>query len=288
MAPAKGHFYAQRSVLLELIMSEKIDNVLLVKVGTDVLSIKHDDGTESLNDRSFVRIGQQIRGLDAVGVVTSAGITAGLELSGGVRPSKEQGIGIEELQALASIGVSPLFEKWRRLALDGRIMGGLLLTRSELGIDKPEGSQTLRTIHNMISKAWVPVINENDAIAHEEITFGDNDILAAELAAQMAYSALFGSVRLVLLSSVHGLYKDPKNNKSVIRVVPYGQIPDYEGLINDGDMKVSNGGMTSKFRAAKIATENGVPMWIANGYTNNAIQKTLDGQIGTHFMAKAG
>lgn len=265
-------------------MSEVIDNVLLVKVGTDVLRIKHDDGTEELDDASFARIGQQIRDLYPVGVITSAGITAGLEQTKGIRPNKENDI--KELQALASIGAPLLFERWRRQAFNGKIIGGLLLTRSELDTKKPEQVQALRTIHTIMSNGWIPVINENDAITHEEIAFGDNDILAAELAVQMAYSALFGSVRLILLSSVDGLYGNGVDSKSVIPVIPYGQIPNYEHLIQDTDSKISSGGMTSKFRAAKVVTPKGIEMWIANGRTENAIQRALEGEIGTHFVAK--
>lgn len=272
-------------------MGEAIEDTLIVKVGTDVLTThRHKDGKgawrEELDVKSFERIGAQIVQLGEVVVVTSAGITAGMIEAGTTeRPNEDSDM--PGLQALASIGLLPLIERWNQ-AIRGRTVGTLLLTRTELDL-QTERKQALETIYALMAADAVPIINENDAIATQEIRFGDNDILAAILSARIrAFPEMFQSVRLVLLSSVDGVYTDPYlPTPQVIPEIKFEEIDQYQHLARGTDSKNSKGGMASKFVAARLAGQNGVDMWIANGRAENAIQRALNGEIGTHFVAKA-
>lgn len=289
---------------------ETIRDVLVVKVGTSTLTETQTDGSERLDSESFQRIGKQIVELQDSGthvvLVSSAAITAGMAATGlTARPDKATGM--HELQRLASIGWRGVMNEWSgalagnagsaenstnsassvslvssaTTSESGRTIGELLLTNHELKLES-EREEALRVAHTLLSHGDIPIVNENDAITHKEISFGDNDTLAAQFAACIGRSALFDCrVRLVVLSDVHGVYADKGDESTVI-----GQIDDIqslEHLAGGARSKNSVGGMATKFAAAKIATANGVEMWIAHGRSDNAIQRALDGDIGTRF-----
>jgi len=98
----------------------------------------------------------------------------------------------------------------------------------------------------------------------------------------VAQSLLFGKqVQLVLLSDVDGVYEDKNDTSSLIREIT--DIDAYEHFAGSSASGLGVGGMKTKFAAARIALEAGVEMWIANGRADNAIERALDGEIGTHF-----
>ena len=130
----------------------------------------------------------------------------------------------------------------------------------------------------------VPIVNENDAITHDEIAFGDNDTLAARFAVKIKQSQLFGGeVALVILSDVDGVYENIADNSSLIREIK--NVDSYAhvvtGVVSDG----GTGGMQTKFNAARIACRHGVDVYISNGQTEDVIRKTLMGALGTRFVA---
>lgn len=264
-------------------MENIIDNVLVIKVGTNTLVEKSATGSEQLDEASFRRLGGQILDLQDSGqnvvVVSSAAITAGMVELGLESRSTE----ISELQRLASIGWRHVLNAWDD-ALDNRTIGELLLTQRELGFSC-ERQEALRLTHTLLKYGDLAIANENDAITHKEIAFGDNDTLAATYAAQIGRSLLFGdNVRLVLLSDINGVYEDIGDSDSVIAEIT--DIDRYQYLAKDSSSQNSTGGMVTKFEAARIANSNGVDMWIANGHMENAIELALSGEIGTHFVAK--
>ena len=261
-----------------------INDVLIIKVGTSTLVKKASDGSESLDIESFHRIGQQIAALQDEGrhviLVTSASITAGmLETDIALRPSRKENM--IELQRLSAVGWRSILNAWSD-SIGDRTVASLLITKHELDPASQERREVLATIHTMLTHGDLPVANENDPITHEEIEFGDNDTLAATLAARIGSSDLFSSnVKLVLLSDVDGVYKDINNSQSLINTVE--DLTELDHLAGPPISMSGTGGMTTKFAAAKIATRAGVDMWLANGKESNAIQKTLRGEIGTHF-----
>lgn len=268
-------------------MKEAIGNVLVVKVGTSTLTQKQVNGTERLDITAFERIGEQLVELQKVGtgivLVSSAAITAGIaEVGLSVRPNRTTHM--HELQRLASIGWRQVLNTWSD-AMGGTTIGELLLTQHELNLRR-EHDQLLRVTHTLLSHGDIVVANENDAITHKEIAFGDNDSLAATFAAQIKHSALFGgSVRLVILTDVHGVYANKDDTSSIIRHID--RIADYRHLAGGAGSRHGTGGMVTKFDAARIATENGVTMFIANGRTEGAIKQALAGEIGAKFTCSA-
>lgn len=268
-------------------MNNIIDGVLVIKIGTSTLMKKNEDGSESLDLASFARIGEQIIELQRSGrhiiIVSSAAITAGMVATGvAVRPSVDNNM--PGLQRLASIGWRHVLNAWDE-ALGGVVTGELLLTHHDLGLSN-EREELLRVVCELMTHGDVAIVNENDAITHREIAFGDNDTLAATLAAQIARSGLFGDdVKLVILSDVDGVYRDVRDASSVIGEI--NNIDEYECLAQGTENQSATGGMVTKFVAAKIATSNGVEVYITNGRSESTIQRALNAEIGTLFYDKS-
>ncbi len=129
----------------------------------------------------------------------------------------------------------------------------------------------------------MPIANENDAITHAEIAFGDNDTLAATYAAQIGASALFGKhIYLILLSDVYGVYRDKGDESTVIQTID--DIDEYQHLAGGSDSDNARGGMVTKFAAARIATKAGIPMRIVHGRARYPIQQALYSGSGTEFV----
>lgn len=181
---------------------------------------------------------------------------------------------------MACLGQTALMQAWQK-ALAPQVVGQLLITNHEL--DHAEGLELLQVIMCLLKYRDIPVVNENDAISHGEITFGDNDMLAAHLAVLLHTSQFFERTRLIVLSDIDGVYKDIADKKSVISTID--NIDAYQHVAGDAGSTNGTGGMASKFQAAKIATKNGVEMYIANGRTARSIERTLKGEIGTRFTA---
>jgi glutamate 5-kinase len=263
-------------------VKEIIDDVVLLKIGTSTLMEIQKDGSECLDTASFERISKQVLRLKANGcrviIVSSGAITAGMvETALTSRPAKVTRM--HELQRLASIGWRHVLNGWDA-ALGENTIGELLLTQKELGLSD-ERQEALLVTHTLLAHGDIPIVNENDAITHEEIEFGDNDTLAATYAARICNSSMFGNnVKLILLSDINGVYSDLKDSDSVISKIQ--NIDAYSHLAQEHGSK-GTGQMRTKFEAARIATENGVEMWIANGRTDNVVERALDGELGTHF-----
>ena len=138
------------------------------------------------------------------------------------------------------------------------------------------------TLTRLIELGAIPIINENDTVATEEIEFGDNDTLAA-LVAESAKADL-----LVLLSDIDGLYTtDPHKDKDAMLIPEVYEItPEIEALGGGAGTGLGTGGMVTKLRAAKIATAAGCDMIIANGIKPEILYDIIEGKkVGTRFIA---
>lgn len=259
--------------------------IVVVKVGTSTVVSQTNRG-ESFDVESFSRIGGEIETLqqDGYGVilVSSAAITGGMVRTGThTRPARKTNM--PELQRLASIGWRTVLNAWDE-ATPRMVVGELLLTRAALSLDH-ERDEALRVIHTLLKHGDLPVINENDAVAHEEIAFGDNDTLAAIIAAKIAQSPLFEMpVSLVILSDIEGVYEDHHDPATCIPVID--AIEKWQHVIGDSDTSYGTGGMLTKFRAAEIATAVGVTTHIVHGRTQDAIHAALGRSRGTCFLPK--
>lgn len=257
-----------------------IHHTLLIKVGTNTLTYRTAQGDLELDRDSFKLIATQITELQkegyAVILISSGAIAAGMVVTKqNVRPRQ-----IALLQTLASIGWRHILNTWAEV-FDQKI-AELLITRHELN-RATESAELLRLLNTLLSRGVVPIINENDAITHEEITYGDNDILTAHLGNVIKQSSLFkGDISIVLLSDVDGLYKN-KNDAST-RISKVDTIEKYRRFIDVTKSDGGSGGMASKLTAPEIATSSGVDLFITNGRRAHSIKAALYGKEGTHFI----
>lgn len=190
---------------------------------------------------------------------------------------------LEESQAAAAVGQIALARAWAEvLGTHGLTAGQILLT---LG-DTEERRRYLNgraTIGMLLEKRAVPVINENDTVATTEIRYGDNDRLAARVAAMM------GADLLVLLSDIDGLYTAPPNDDPKATLIPVVEriTPEIEAMAGAAGSELSRGGMKTKIEAGKMATVAGTAMIIASGKVMAPLAVIDGGGTHTLFHAEA-
>jgi glutamate 5-kinase len=141
----------------------------------------------------------------------------------------------------------------------------------------------MNTVSTLISLGALPIINENDTISTEEIEFGDNDTLAAKVGAAV------GADLVILLSDIDGLYtKDPRKFPDAVLIPEVQDLTDEIMALGGGKgSSLGTGGMETKLRAAKIATESGADMIIMNGDAPERLYDAVSGnRIGTRFYKK--
>ncbi len=248
---------------------------IIIKIGSNILA-SADTG---LNTKRLHAIAKDIsgvidRGIEAV-VVSSGAIAAGLKKLG----LKEKPEDIKLKQAAAAIGQSSLMWAYEQSFAEFRKkVAQILLTRDDIS-DRLRYINAKNTLLALLSYGVIPLINENDPIAVDEIKFGDNDMLAA-LAAGLVEADM-----LVILSDVDGLYtKDPKHKNarligSVDRITS-----DIQKLADGKSSAVGTGGMRSKLIAAKQANNHGIPVAIISGKKSGCLARLLNGEkVGTYF-----
>ncbi|HEX3727250.1 MAG TPA: glutamate 5-kinase [Pirellulales bacterium] len=255
-------------------------HTIIVKVGTRVLT--GPGGT--LNQQRVAALAEELHQVIASGrkvvLVTSGAVGAGMgQLGLAARPTN-----LAELQAVAAIGQSHLIEAYDRgLRAHGRHAAQLLLTAEDLD-DRTRYLNVRNTIRSLFEFGAVPIINENDTVSVDELktTFGDNDRLAAMV------TNLVQAPLLVLLSDVDGLFDgDPRAPDSRLISTVTRLDDKIVGLVRDEKTGLSKGGMSSKLNAARIATNAGENVIIANGREPGNLQKIIAGElVGTIFLAQ--
>lgn len=253
--------------------------LVVVKVGTNVLTDRSGE-RDRLDTASFHNIGSEIRDMSDNGtgvvLVSSGAITAGIL---GEKRRREDIADTRELQRYAARGWDNVVQEWKRSIGPERVTPALL-TKHELQ-QKSTKEQMLGVLGVSMAYGDVFVVNENDTISDEEIKFGDNDTLAASLAATIATSGLYKRVRLALLTNIDGLRTDKDDPSSLVRTVT--NIDDVEHFANDTNDFHSRGGMVTKLRAARIAKSAGVETAIGSGRLHQPVTKALTRQTGTYF-----
>jgi glutamate 5-kinase len=250
----------------------------VIKLGTSITA--HDDG--ALREDVLAGICDAVAAAHAAGdevvVVTSGAIARGLHVMGlGRRPTAEA-----DLQALSAVGQGKLFHVYDELLRDrGAPAAQVLLTFSDLW-ERAHYLKARATLQRLLDWRVVPVVNENDTTATDEISFGDNDFLAAQVA------ILVGADRLVLLTSTDGVFTaDPRTDPAARRVEEVRSFDELEALdISSETSALGSGGMRSKVVAAEMATAAGIPAVICNGLDGAAsLTAALAGSsdVGTRF-----
>jgi glutamate 5-kinase len=252
---------------------------LVVKVGSSLLVDSH---TGKLDGTWLDTLTTDLKGLAEGGrdvLVVSSGAIA---LGRGALGLPRRPLKLEEAQAAAAVGQVALARAWAEcLQAHGLTAAQVLLT---LG-DTEERRRYLNaraTLSMLLRLKAVPVINENDTVATTEIRYGDNDRLAARVA------AMIGADGLVLLSDVDGLYSAPpgKAGAEFIEDVP-AITPEIEAMAGAAGSDLSRGGMRTKVEAGKIATAAGATMVIAGGRRAHPLAAIEDGARATWFAPQA-
>ena len=246
---------------------------IVIKIGTNLLTDKY----QRLDLNNMRHLVYQISDLLDTAphyefiIVSSGAITSGAKHMN-ISPDN-----LAEKQAAASIGQILLFQKYYEFFQSKNICVGQLLVTKDNFKNTEKNKNIMKTINTLLNHNIIPIINENDSVSTEEIQFGDNDQLSAILATNC------NANKLILLTNTDGLLD---KNKKVVHSL--NQIGDKELNLVDQSLTSahSKGGMKSKLLASKIAMENNIPSIIANGRTENIIQKILNNEtIGTFIQA---
>ena len=252
---------------------------IVVKVGSRTLT----HATGKLNLRMLEKIVRELADLANQGrqvlLVTSGAVAAGIGRLG--LTAKPQSM--PEKQALAAIGQGLLIQMYEKLFAEyGLIAAQVLLTKDDVN-DRKRYLNSRNTLQALLRYGAIPIINENDTVAVEEIEFGDNDTLSAMVA------SIISADLLIILSDIDGLYTaNPKRDTSAQRIKYVEEVtPAIKELAGGTDETLATGGMITKLTAAEIAGNSGVQMVIANGREPDILQKIIDGaDVGTLFGAR--
>ena len=188
---------------------------------------------------------------------------------------------LDESQAAAASGQIRLAHAWQRaLEQVGLPVAQLLLTLNDTE-SRERYLNARRTVNTLLKLGAVPIVNENDTVATEEIRYGDNDRLAARVA------QMVGAQQLILLSDVDGLYTcDPSRVGDASHIPLVETLTDeLEAMAGDASSSVGTGGMRTKIMAARIAVAAGCDVIVANGRAPRPIKALLDGARHTRFVA---
>jgi len=247
---------------------------LILKFGTGILALS--DGTaldlpqiQALTDEIVALVQSGIE----VCIVSSGAVAAGLATLG----FRERPADLPSIQACAAVGQSRLMQVYESLFAQHKLhVGQLLLTHGDID-SRSRYANARNTLDRLLTCGnVVPIINENDSVAVEEIRFGDNDRLSAEVA------ILAGADLLILLTSVDGLLDETTG--TVVPVV--SDLSFADRLIQETKGRFSVGGMRSKLQAAHHAASAGIQVVIANGRKPESIRQIVAGEsIGTRVLA---
>ena len=246
---------------------------IVVKVGTSLLT----PPAAGVSTRRFSQLAGEIaalldRGYEVV-LVASGAVGLGVRRLG----ANSRPMSIPEQQAAAAIGQIDLCRRFERaFARRNRLVGQLLLTHR--GLSQRERFLNARhTLQALIQAGAVPLINENDSVATEELRFGDND----ELSALVVNSC--GADLLILLTDTDGLHDRPPGESGARRIAEVEEItPHLLRLASGVGSELARGGMRSKLEAARVAARFGVPTVIADGRRRDTLHRIIQGEdVGT-------
>lgn len=250
---------------------------LVVKVGSSVLS----SGQSRLDPCRIHHLASELsslreKGLEVI-LVSSGAILAGLsQLKWKERPKD-----IPSKQAAAAIGQSRLMWAYQEaFQFQGQMVAQVLLTQDDVR-DRSRYLNARNTLISLLHLGVIPIVNENDTVAVEEIRFGDNDQISA-LVANLVDADL-----LIILTDMDGLFTaDPRKNRRarLISLVPE-ITSDIKLWAKDSSSGMGVGGMNSKLLAAKVATSSGIPTIVANGRVEGILGQIMTGKaVGTLFL----
>lgn len=252
---------------------------IVVKVGTSTLA--HPTGM--LNIRRVEQLCKVLSDLKNAGheivLVSSGAIGMGVGKLILREPPKD----MPTKQAAAAVGQCELMYTYDKLFSEyHHTVAQILLTGSDVR-DEQRKENFHNTLFRLLELGAIPILNENDTVATEEIGIGDNDNLGAIVAVSAKADLL------VLLSDIDGLYTaDPRSNKDATLISNIDEItPEIYALAGGSGSALGTGGMSTKLKAAETATAAGIDMVIANGASPDVLYKIVDGEpVGTRFSGR--
>lgn len=252
---------------------------LVIKIGSALLvdrtsGLRHDWLAALALDVAAAKA----RGTDVV-IVSSGSIALGRTVLG--LPFAE--LALEQSQAAAAVGQIRLARAYEEVLAPHGIITGQVLVTLEDTEDRRRYLNSRATMETLLGLGVVPIVNENDTVATDEIRFGDNDRLAAQIAVTV------GADQLILLSDVDGFYSaNPKEDPSAVRFDVVEKItPAIEAMAGDPISGLSKGGMKTKLMAAKTAVAGGCAMAIMEGSALRPLQALAQGAARTWFVPQA-
>ncbi|MCD8097241.1 MAG: glutamate 5-kinase [Lachnospiraceae bacterium] len=252
---------------------------IVVKVGTSSLTHPESGLLDLIKLEKLVRELTDLhnRGKEII-LVSSGAIAVGCKTIG----MKERPQKLSVKQACASIRQARLMMMYQKLFMEyNQVASQILMTKNTL-VNGENRINARNTFDTLLEMGSILVVNENDTISTYEIEFGDNDTLSAVVA------ALVQADLLILLSDIDGLFTDDPNRNPETKFVEYVDHVDqhFEEMGRGTASDVGTGGMSTKLKAAKLATSAGADMVIANGADMGVIHRIVDGErIGTLFKA---
>lgn len=251
---------------------------IVIKIGTSTLAHR----TGRLNIRRAEMLCKVISDLKNSGheiVIVSSGA---IGMGAGKLSLKERPSDMPTKQAAAAVGQCELMYTYDRLfSAYSHTVAQILLTSED--IDQPQRRQNVEnTMERLLMLGAIPIINENDTISTSEIVIGDNDTLSAIVACTVHADLL------ILLSDIEGLFTADPRKDPTAKLIPVVEAitPQIEAMTSGSGTSLGTGGMTTKIQAARIATEKGIDMVIANGSDPVILYDIAEGKpVGTRFLA---
>lgn len=252
---------------------------IVIKVGTSTITYANGKRNFSQIDRLAREISDlQNQGKEMI-LVTSGAVAVGVDRMG--LPGKPKTI--PGKQAAAAVGQGVLMHTYEKFFADyGQIVAQVLITKTE-AIDRHRYTNTRNTFMELMRQRVIPIVNENDVVALDELKIGDNDNMSALVA------GIVDADLVIILSDVDGLYTaNPQTHPDAVIVPEVAEItPEIEASAGGVGSARGTGGMATKIQAAKAATSSGIHLVIASGTEKNAIPRVLQGEeLGTLFVSR--
>ena len=252
---------------------------IVIKVGTSTITYANGKRNFSQIDRLAREISDlQNQGKEMI-LVTSGAVAVGVDRMG--VPGKPKTI--PGKQAAAAVGQGVLMHTYEKFFADyGQIVAQVLITKTE-AIDRHRYTNTRNTFMELMRQRVIPIVNENDVVALDELKIGDNDNMSALVA------GIVDADLVIILSDVDGLYTaNPQTHPDAVIVPEVAEItPEIEASAGGVGSARGTGGMATKIQAAKAATSSGIHLVIASGTEKNAITRVLQGEeLGTLFVSR--
>ena len=249
---------------------------VVIKVGSTLLV---DKNSGDLNLTWLESLASDVSSLKSRGIDVVLVSSGSIALGRGSLGLQDAELSLENSQASAAVGQIRLARAYEEVLAPFSVKTAQILVTLEDSANRRRYLNTRATMERLLTFGVVPIVNENDTVATDEIRFGDNDRLAAQIAATVSAD------NLILLSDVDGLYSsNPSTNPDAKRLDVIKEItPEIEEMAGEGVSGISKGGMITKLMAARTATQAGCAMVITKGDVPNPIKELENGANCTWF-----